>query len=170
MNATVRKSILQVHRWTGLTLGLLLIFLALTGLALVFRPQLEPVVHHDLLEVAPCSAPMPLDSLIANAHAAHTTGELDLVRIPGEPNASTMVRFMDNKEVLVNPCTGAVLGQQPRWVGVFGTMEEWHRFRFLKSTDVANFITGTAAIAMAFIFVIAGIVIWWPRNLRSLKS
>jgi ferredoxin-NADP reductase len=170
MNATVRKSILQVHRWTGLTVGLLLIFLALTGLALVFRPHLEPVVHHNLLEVAPCTAPMPLDSLIANARAAHATGELDLVRIPGEPNASTMVRFTDNKEVFVNPCTGAVLGQQPRWGGVFGTMEEWHRFRFLKSTDVANFITGTAAIAMAFILVIAGIVIWWPRNLRSLKS
>ncbi len=170
MKPTVRTSILQVHRWTGLTAGLLLIFLALTGLTLLFRPQLEPAVRHKLLKVAPCAAPLALDSLIASARASHPTGELDLVRISGERDSATMLRYTDNKEVFINPCSGAVLGEQPRWGGFFGTMEEWHRFRFLRSTDIANLITGTTAILLALVFVVAGIVIWWPRSARSLKA
>ncbi|TMG88658.1 MAG: PepSY domain-containing protein, partial [Betaproteobacteria bacterium] len=41
LNLALRKTILQVHRWTGLTLGLVAVFLAITGLAMVFRSQLE---------------------------------------------------------------------------------------------------------------------------------
>jgi ferredoxin-NADP reductase len=170
MSSTLRNAFLQVHRWTGLTVGLLLLFLAFTGLGLVFRSQLEPVVHHRLLEVAPCSTPTALDSQIASARAAHRTGELDLVRVSGEADASTMIRFTDSREVFVNPCTGAVLGEQPRWGGVFGTLEQWHRFRFLQSTDLANLITGTTAILMGLVLAILGIVIWWPTNRRGFKN
>jgi vanillate O-demethylase ferredoxin subunit len=169
MTSSVRTRILQVHRWSGLTLGLLMLFLSITGLALVFRAQLEPAVDVAARPLAGCAAPLALDTLIANARAAHSTGALEVVKIHAE-SEPTMVRFSDDVEVFVHPCSGAVMGQQPRWGGVFGTLEQWHRFRFLDSADVGNFITGGAALVMALLMAIGGIVVWWPRSLRTLKT
>ena len=55
MSATVKRGVLKVHRWTGLTVGLVILMMALTGSVNLFRPQLEPVVNRDLLTVPACS-------------------------------------------------------------------------------------------------------------------
>ncbi len=157
----------MVHRWTGLTVGLLVVFLALTGLTLVFRPQLEPVVSRDLMAATECAEPLALDALLAKARTVHPKVALDMVKIvKGE---STVIRFADKIGVHVDPCTGAVLGEQHRWSGLFNTLEWLHRFRFIDSADVGNFITGSAALAAAFVFAIGGLVVWWPPTLRALK-
>src|SRR5207244_3668254 len=66
-----RTLVLQFHRWTGLTVGIVLVFMALTGALIAYRPHLEPVVNRDLLTVAACSQHVPLDTLASNARAAH---------------------------------------------------------------------------------------------------
>ena len=170
MNSTLRRTVLQIHRWTGLTVGLVVIFLAITGLTLVFRPQLEPVVEREVMASAPCDAQLPLDNLIGQARAARPKVRLDEIELHGEPGASTLFRFADKQGVYVNPCTGAVLGQRDRWGGVFGTMEQWHRFRFINDADTGNFITGGTAFVMAILLVIGGLIVWWPPTLRVLKS
>lgn len=167
MNPTLRRSFLLVHRWTGLTLGLLVVFLAVTGLTLVFRPQLEPVVSHDLMAAGTCREPLPLDALLASARTVHPKGAIDVIKIvEGE---STMIRFADKIGVYIDPCNGVVLGQQHRWGGPINTLEQLHRFRFIDSSDVGNFITGSAAFAAALIFAIGGLVVWWPPTMRALK-
>src|SRR5437870_4660249 len=72
---TVRTLVLQAHRWTGLTVGLVLVFMAITGSLIAYRSHLEPVVNRDLLTVPACANRAPLDTLISNARAAHPTGE-----------------------------------------------------------------------------------------------
>ena len=169
MNPTLRRSVLLVHRWTGLTVGLLVVFLALTGLSMVFRPQLEPAVEGHLLQVPPCSARLPLDAIAANARAAHPKVAIDRVFIFGETSASTFIRFADKRQVYLNPCTGAVLGSKHMWGGVFSTIEQLHRFRFVDDGAVANVIGGVAAIILALVFVIGGLVVWWPATLGALR-
>jgi vanillate O-demethylase ferredoxin subunit len=168
MNATLRNAMLVVHRWTGLTVGLLLIFLAITGLALVFRPQLATVVDHELA-VPACSTPLPLDDLIARAEAAHPQARLTRVEIASEGTNATMIRFADKEMVFVDPCSGNVLVQQKQWSGPLGVIEMLHRFRF---TDVptANFITGGTAIVASLLLVGLGLFVWWPATLRALKG
>src|SRR5437762_9967950 len=70
-----RTLVLQFHRWTGLTVGIVLVFMALTGALIAYRPHLEPVVNRDLLTVPACSQRVPLDTLAINARAAHPVGE-----------------------------------------------------------------------------------------------
>src|ERR1700737_2223660 len=82
---TIRERVLQIHRWTGITIGLLVVLVATTGAAMVFRPQLDPVINRSLLKVEPCSARLPLDTLVANARAANPGGgALTFMRIYGE--------------------------------------------------------------------------------------
>jgi ferredoxin-NADP reductase/uncharacterized iron-regulated membrane protein len=168
MNSILRRSSLQVHRWTGLTVGLLVVFLAITGLSLVFRPQLEPMVERDLHEVSACSSTLPIDAIVASARSAHPKVGIELVKI-AEGSEPAVVRFVDKVGVHVDPCNGAVLGQQHRWAGVFNTFEQLHRFRFIESADVGNFITGSAAFVVLFAFVVGGLVVWWPATVQAFK-
>ncbi|RQZ10224.1 flavodoxin reductase [Burkholderia sp. Bp9031] len=166
MKFAFRPLLLQIHRWSGLTVGLVICLMGITGAAIVFRPALEPVVNHDLLTVPACMTRVPLDVLAANAAAVRPTAKLDYVRIvAGEPGElrmpAAMVRFTDEVFVYLNPCTGEVVGQRARYGGVLGTIEQIHRFRFMKH---GSLITGTSTIFFGLVLVIGGLVLWWPRT------
>jgi vanillate O-demethylase ferredoxin subunit len=137
---------------------------------MVFRPQLEPLVERDLRQVSSCSARLPLDELVAKARAFHPGAALVRIEILEGGYGATIVRFADKQDVYVNSCTGDVIGQQPLWSGFFGTVEQWHRFRFIDNADTSELIGGTVALVVALVMVLGGFVIWWPPNLLALKS
>lgn len=174
MRAVMHRLVLGWHRWTGVTIGLVLVFMAATGILLSYRSRMEPAVYRDLLTAPACDARVPLDALASRARAAHPKGEFDYVRIKGAAAGSaripaTQVRlrgadFQD--DVFFDPCTGAILGQRGRYGGFFGAMESWHKFKFIKNGYV---ISGTAALLLVFMLGGAGIYLWWPRRLKCLK-
>lgn len=170
MTPTVRLRLLQVHRWTALTTGLLLLFLAFTGIGLEFRHQLHALAEPASLHLAGCENPLPLDQQVAAARAVHATGQYDSVILAAERSAPTLVRFTDNAQIFIDPCSAKVVEQQARWGGVFGRLEQLHRFRFLDDNDVANLITGSMAILLAVMLVGGGIVLWWPSSRQALKA
>jgi len=155
-----------MHRYSGLTIGFVILLMAVTGVSIVYRPELEPVLNRDLLTVPTCTDRVPLDTLVANAAASRPSATLDYVRIiAGKPEApripSAMVRFTDQHFVYLNPCTGTVLGDRARYGGLLGTVEQIHRFRFMKN---GSLITGTSAILFGSLLIVGGLVLWWPRT------
>ena len=137
---------------------------------MVFRPQLEPVVERGLRDVGSCDARLPLDELIASARRLHPDGALTRIEILEGGYGATMIRFTDATGVYVNPCTGSVLGQQRQWGGLFGTIEQWHRLRFVEHPDLTELVGGSVSLLLALIMVVGGATLWWPRNLRALRS
>lgn len=168
MRLTLRSGVVRLHRWFGLTVGLLVVFLALTGGWIVLRPVLDPVVYPELMIIPSCTKPLPIDTLAAVAREFHPGPKLEFVYLYGTPTASTMLRFSDTDQVYVDGCSGEVLGDQRRYSGLYGTVEALHRFRFLK-TSTAMLIIGTTAILLAFILVAGGVFIWWPRRKSAWK-
>jgi vanillate O-demethylase ferredoxin subunit len=171
----MRAEVLAFHRWTGLTVGLVLAFMAATGICLTYRTRMEPAVYRDLLTAPACTQRVSVDELAAKAKAAHPRGELDYVRIKGIPEGSdrmpaTQVRlsgpgFQD--DVFFDPCSGGVLGQRGRYGGFFGLMESLHKFKFVKN---GNVVAGAASIFFIVALAIGGVYLWWPRRLRCLKA
>src|SRR5258705_10146840 len=74
---SVRSMGLWLHRWTGLTAGFVLLVVAITGMLIAYRPQLERVVNRDLLTVPACSQSVPLDVMAGNESAAHPARQED---------------------------------------------------------------------------------------------
>jgi vanillate O-demethylase ferredoxin subunit len=169
MSPAVRKAVLVVHRWTGLTIGLVFVMLAVTAAILVFRPQVEPVVSPALFDVAQCAAKAPLDTVVANATRSHPGGKLDDIRIRGGGIEPTQVRFLDRTLVSVDPCSARVLGEQNKYGGLFGFPEQLHRFKFM--TGEAGAITGgLITLAILVLLVVGGVVVWWPATRMALKG
>jgi uncharacterized iron-regulated membrane protein len=166
MNNKLRSGILAIHRWTGLTLGLALVFIAVTGTGMLFRPQLEPIAERGILQVPDCASRGSLDAIVANAIAAHPGKPIEEIEILARPDAAIAVRFEDRHDVLVNPCTAGVIAGRSHWGGFFGTVEQLHRFRFLGNW-AGDVIGGSAAVMMLLVFVAGGVAMWWPASRRA---
>jgi uncharacterized membrane-anchored protein/uncharacterized iron-regulated membrane protein len=169
MNPSLRRGLVQLHRWLGLIVAPAIAYLALTGSTMLLRPHLEPVVDSRLHLVSACERPLPLAQLIANANERHPEGAIRQLELTGGAADATVVRYHDLRGVFVDPCSGAVLGEQQRWGGVFGTLEGLHRLRyFVDDGSVTEPITGTLSVVMG-LMAIFGIALWWPRSRGHLK-
>jgi ferredoxin-NADP reductase len=169
MSPAIRKAVLVVHRWTGLTVGLVFVMFALTAAILVFRPQLEPVASPGLFDVGQCATRAPLDLGVANAVRSHPGGTLDDMRIRGAGAEPTQVRFLDRTLVHVDPCTGKVMGEQSKYGGLFGFPEQLHRFKFM-SAEAGAIAGGTITLITLVLLVVGGLVVWWPATRMALKG
>lgn len=172
MNSRIRTALLSLHRWAGLTVGLVIVLMAVTGAAIMYRTQLEPMLNPELLTVPACTERIPLDTLTANAVMERPAAKLDYIRlIAGDAGdariPAAMVRFTDQTFVYFNPCNGEWLGQRHRYGGLLGTIEQRHRFRFMKN---GNLITGTSTIIFGLILIVGGVYLWLPATLRGVKS
>lgn len=168
MKPTFRTRLLQLHLLAGLTAGLVLIVMALAGAWMVFRPQLEPRAHPELMTVTPGRERVPLDTLTANADAAYPGRKFNQVRFWAEPTRSVMIRCSNSDQIYLDPWTGRVLGLQSRYGGVFGTAENIHRFLGLGS-DVGTHVTAVAAFLFIFI-ILSGVILWMPPAWRAVRS
>lgn len=165
-------TMLRLHRWTGLTAGLVLMMLAVTGASMLFRPQIEPRLDRDLLTVPACLGRAPIEQLTAAALAAYPKSKLDFIRLESAaPTAehvpAAFVRFKDKNTVYLNPCTAQVLGQRNRYAGLFGAIEGLHRLRFVEDGEV---VTGTTALLTVLVLLGGGYYLWWPSTRRGVRS
>lgn len=165
MRVSLRKPILQLHRVMGVSIGLFIVMVALTGAGMLFRTQLEPVFYPRLVTVPTCHERLPLDTLIANARASNpAAGRPQQLRIYDEADSSTRILLSDNRWYYVNPCTGKVLGSEDRYGGMFGAMATLHTFHFLKN---GSEVAGTLALTFAIVLIGGGLAVWLPDMLRK---
>ncbi|MDB5442589.1 MAG: hypothetical protein JWP73_965 [Phenylobacterium sp.] len=162
-----RRALLPIHRWIALTLGIVVLASAITGAGMAFRKQLDPLVYPRMLQAPACAARLPLDQFVSRARALHPTGKLDYIRLLGRPDAPVILRFADKDTYYFDPCSGAVLGEQNRYAGFFGRIEQLHRFVYVKN---GGWLVGAGALAAALGLVIGGLVVWWPRAPRRLAD
>jgi len=165
---STRKLLLKLHLFVGLTVGLVVTIMALTGAWMVFRPQLEEQFYPDMLRATPGETRAPLDLLAANAAAAYPGRTFSQVRFWSEPTRAAMIRCSNSDQIYLDPWTGRVLGMQNRYRGLFGRAEDIHRY-FSLNADIGRQITGIAAFALVFL-VLSGLVLWVPPVWRGLKA
>lgn len=172
MKLAIRQYVLRLHRWTGLTVGLVIVLMAVTGASILFRPQLEPIFKENLLTVRACVGHASLDMLTTNAVTAHPSSQLSFVRVVvGKDTApripATSIRFTDKTTVYLDPCTGAVLGQERLYDNFFGIVESLHRFRYLQT---GSLISGTCAMVFGIVLILGGLFMWWPATRKDWGS
>lgn len=167
MPSGFRKTLLWLHTWVGLTIGLAMVFLAVTGGVLVMRPHFEHRLERRLVQASECDAPISLDALAARARAAHPQGKLDSLEVSAQPSRSVAVKFANKDLVYLDPCTARVLGAKNQYGGLFGVMDWLHRFRFMEG---GRAVAGWLNAAILIFLVMGGVVLWWPRSRAGLKT
>lgn len=163
----MRKQLSRLHTWSGLSVGVVIVFLAITGAAFVLRPELQRVFYSHLLSVPACRNRLPLDPLAARARASHPAGRLYSIEVSSEATTSVAVKFSDDDLVYLNPCTGAILGAQNQYGGFFGLFDGLHRLRFMRN---GKWIAGSCDAVFLALLLVGGVILWWPRGGERLKA
>lgn len=169
---TLRRLLFWLHLAVGLSVGLLIAFLALTGGIISFQPQLitfaERGIHADHPPTAPCVLP---SALLANAAAA-TSRPLTSLTLFADPTRPAQIALgpaasPDGSVLLADRCTGRILGPGANRLRVFlTTVRELHHHAAFRGLRHQTLDALKNAGALAFVFLtLSGLVIWLPRQL-----
>ncbi|AYA37939.1 hypothetical protein D3Y59_13330 [Hymenobacter oligotrophus] len=128
----VTRRLFKLHSWLGLATGALLLVVSLSGVILLFEPQLDHALNSRLLTVAVPAQPQPsLDGVLRAARQRFPQpAYLRLRRLPEAPNQAVEVSVdqPDHTWTLAyfDPYTARYLGQRNAREHLFGWLLGLH--------------------------------------------
>ncbi|HWY62177.1 MAG TPA: PepSY-associated TM helix domain-containing protein [Rhizomicrobium sp.] len=162
--STVRKFLFPLHLWVGLTLGIVIVLIGLSGSIGVFdRLFSEP----PTVQVTPASTPA-LNKGLAAARAAVGAPQWAnaSITLPKGVHDPVIISFGDQlPDVATDPSTGQVLAtyivREPAW---FTAILRFHGGLLLPG-PTGGIVEGWLGLAMIFLGL-TGLYLWWPKTGR----
>ncbi|WP_420144767.1 PepSY domain-containing protein [Sphingobium sp.] len=160
----------QVHWFLGITAGLVLALMGVTGATMSFEDEISEALSPRLYAPGVPSKPdLTPDQLIAKVQADHPGYYISRLDWETSRDRSHMVRLTASEgrgreQGRVDRATGAWLGE-PRGMGFFHLMDELHRWLALPGGGggFGRQITAFSAISLIF-FALSGLYLRWPRQ------
>jgi sulfite reductase (NADPH) flavoprotein alpha-component len=166
-----KKVFFQLHWFMGITAGLVLSIMGVTGAIYSYEQQILKWINEDSYVVTvPEQAKLSPAELYLHFSQQDPTLQINSVTIVTEPSASSTVNIAKEGHrrgynMLVNPYTAEVL-PEIKGEGFFEFVEDLHRR--LTAGEIGKQITG-ACVLMLIYFVLSGIYLRWPKK-HSLRQ
>jgi uncharacterized iron-regulated membrane protein len=164
-----RTVLFWIHLSVGAVAGIVILIMSVTGVALAFEKQvIEWADRQAWAGAAVAGNHLPPEQLLEKA-AAFSGGPATGITLRARADAPATVTLDGNKSLLVDPYSGAVIGEPPAGLrSFFRTMTTWHRYIALEgaSRSTGKAITGAANLGFLFL-VISGLYLWFPRVWNS---
>jgi uncharacterized iron-regulated membrane protein len=161
-----RQTIFWLHLVCGVSTGLVVLMMSVTGVLLTYERQIVAwAEHQDYAPPSAAAAPLPLEALLATAKLQRPDFRPTTIMLRNAPNAPVTLGAGRSGTLLANPYTGALT--EPGATGLrefFAAVTGWHRW-FNASGDsrtTARAITGASNVAFLFL-VLSGMYLWLPR-------
>lgn len=164
-----KKIIGFIHLWLGLSSGLLVLFLGLTGCMLVFQREIETVTNPFQYVKEKSGTPM-LPSALKPIAEKQLPGKHPHSILYQEGKAAQAIFYGDDYYdiVYMNPYTGAVLKTKNMNHDFFRFLIGGH-YNLWLPVNIGQPIVATATLVF-LVMTITGIILWWPRNKAARKQ
>lgn len=163
----IRRIVFWAHLVAGVTVGLVVAFLSVTGVLLTYERQIVASAERATFAVAADGrARLTVDALAEHARAA--LGSSASLVVTRDPEGAIKATAGRREQVFLDPYTGAVLGSGVESVeAFFGTVEQLHRWFALQGDARTLGRTIIDAANLVFLFLLAsGLFLWWPKRWR----
>ena len=177
----LREIVRFLHRWLGLTSGLVVFVVGLTGALYVFAPELDALYTARYSRIVPAAQqpPLAVSVLAREAHAAleRVAGPLPdlssrwVTVSSARDRVALYVAYRDEPpawyQVHVDPYRGDILAvRDMRW----DPMEVVRRAHqaLLLPHEIGHVIVGVAILVFV-VLQASGVMLWLPRRLRTLR-
>lgn len=163
-----RKHWLKVHRWLGLTAGLLFVLLGLTGSLLVFDHAIDEWLNPELLLTQGAGQRCSLREVVARAEEAYpgNPSRAAAISSPRVRNGVWTAWFQSGTEevpkwtaVYVDPYSGEVTGQRVWGEDLMSFIYKLHYT--LLGGNLGKKIVGIAGLVL-MVSICSGVYLWWP--------
>ncbi|MFL0414819.1 PepSY domain-containing protein [Sphingomonas sp. 179-I 2A4 NHS] len=171
-----RALLFQVHWFLGITAGLVLAVMGVTGATMSFEAEILEAANRGIITVSPSSTP-PLTGpqLIARIEAQRPDIRISRLIVERDPTRVAVVRYTEGgskkrERSYLDPATGQMLGE-PRGEAFFETIRSVHRWMALPGdgNGFGRRVTGFAALSLIF-FALSGLYLRWPRRPLDWRS
>jgi uncharacterized iron-regulated membrane protein len=168
--------LLQAHSIVGLAVSLVLAVIGLTGATMSFEDEILDALNARIIHVEPRPAPtLTPDGILARLKADNVPGKVAALTVSSDPSKAVHVRFgrddgVRPASVYVDPVDGHVLGRATA-EEFFATVRQIHRWLLIPgdSKGWGRQVTGIAVLGL-LVLLLSGLVLRWPRRVRSLKA
>ncbi|MEG1589754.1 PepSY-associated TM helix domain-containing protein [Chryseobacterium sp.] len=177
----------KLHLWFGLSIGLIIFIVSITGTLFVFKDEVEnftrkEVIYHNEQNIAQKQI-LPirvLEKMVDNQ--LKEKYKIHWVNVPIDKKLSYQFYWYEHntaawnyfdefpiyKSAYVNPYTGKVLKVYDEKMGFFQIVKSIH-WSFLLKQDWGKYVVGIPVIIFV-IMLISGIILWWPKNKAARKQ
>jgi uncharacterized iron-regulated membrane protein len=164
----LRPFIFWPHLIAGVTAGVVILIMCVTGVLLAYEKQMLAWADRQSVagRLSTEGTRLSPEALIARVLAAEANAAVTSITLRSGAAEPATVVLAPNRALLVDPSTGAVLGEGSRRMrAFFRAVTDLHRWLALagSSRPTGKAITGWSNLLFLFI-VCSGIYLWFPRK------
>lgn len=168
----MRRIIKKVHLWLGLTSGLLVFVIAITGCLYAFQEEIQNLTQPYRHVAAEEKSFLPPSQLQNIAQKQLPDKLLHSIKYNEAGKAAEAIFFHYEPSyyysIYLNPYTGEVLKVNDNYKGFFRFVLNGHFYLWLPPA-IGQPVVATATLIFV-IMLISGIVLWFPRNVKLIKQ
>jgi uncharacterized iron-regulated membrane protein len=171
-NNTLKKAILQIHLWLGLSSGILVFIIAITGCLYAFQEEIQDYTdkyRFVIKQEKPFLFPTQLEEI---ARKEIPNKVLHAIKYNGSAKSAEAIFFHYEPSyhyiVYLNPYTGEVLEKTNMEDGFFNFILDGHFYLWLPH-EIGQTVTASATLVF-LILLITGFILWYPKNKNAAKQ
>lgn len=164
------KNIARVlHRWLGLTTGLIVFIVSLTGCIYVFQDEIKDATEPWRKVEVQHKAVIPPSELSAIAQKIHPGLQIGRVVYVSKDRAAVVFLTGGGAfyTVHINPYSGVVLHDQNLRKDFFTIIQFIHIYLLLPA-PIGKMVVGVSVFVFLFLLIL-GVFIWWPKRKTQVK-
>jgi uncharacterized iron-regulated membrane protein len=169
---TFKKAVGKIHLWLGLSSGLLVFIIAITGCIYAFQEEIQNATQSYRFVEEQNKPFLPPSRIKSIAEHVLPDKAVHAVMYQGGGHAAKAIFYSDTATyyyfVYINQYTGEVLKVKNENADFFRFIIDGHYYLWLPP-DVGHPLVASATLVF-FIMVISGIILWWPRNKAGRKQ
>lgn len=174
----------KLHLWFGLSVGIIVFIVSLTGTLYVFKDEIQNSLRKEAMYVKESSS-TPLSIAVLKEKVDLELNEkfpINAVEISLDKNKSYRFSYYEknkkgwnyfeevkiNKLVYVNQYNGKILAVYDEKYNFFNILKYIH-WSLLLNSEWGKYVVGIPTVLFIFM-LITGIVLWWPKNKKARKG
>lgn len=168
---TFKKAVGIIHLWLGLSTGLVVFIVSLTGAIFTFQDEIRDATQSwRKVEARANTAMLRPSQLQAEVERNHPGLKTAFFMLMG-PERSAVVYSTDAQNnyfaTALNPYTGQELGFLNLREDFFSIVQALHMYLLLPE-EIGGNVVGVAVLVFV-VMLITGIIMWWPRRKTDRK-
>lgn len=172
-----KKTIRNIHLWLGLTSGIIVFIIAITGCFYAFQEEIQNITEKYRFvekQKTPFLLPSELEKI---ARKEFPNKVLHAIKYNGTSKSAEAIFFSHDDSVAandyyhiiyINPYSGKVLEVADMYSGFFRFILDGHFYLWLPH-EIGQTVCASATLIFLFM-LITGLILWYPKNKKAAKQ
>jgi len=172
MKMTFKKTVGVVHLWLGLSSGIIVFIVAITGCLYAFQEEIQNLTEDYRFVIEQQSPFLPPSKLLPIAQEQLPGKTLHALKYNTKTDAVEAIFFHYEPSYYytsyLNPYTGKVIKTVNNEEGFFHFILDGHFYLWLP--DAIGQVVVASATLLFLLLIISGFILWYPKNKNAAKQ